>query len=151
MNPTFAAKLLILIVPALMAGAPEGDLARLQGEWTVKAGPKRDIPVTLSIKGDEACVDFASPLGIKVHAEGRVKINDSTSPKTVDWVGFSFVDGQEFPDVLGIYTLGDETFTMVNGGPNDRRPSTFQKGDGALADVLVFTRAKREIAGAIRR
>ena len=86
-------------------------------------------------------MDLASPLGIKVHAEGKLKINESASPKTIDWVGFSIVDGQDFPDVLGIYELGEATFKMVTGGSNDRRPSEFKKGDGALADVLVFTRA----------
>lgn len=149
MNPRIASTLVILIAPVLMAAGPadrlSGDLAKIQGDWTVNAGPKRDIPVTLSIKGNEVTVDFASPLGIKIHAEGKVKIDDAASPKTVDWVGFSFVDGQEFPEVLGIYELGDQTLKMVNGGPNDRRPTVFKKGDGALADVLVFTRTGSKV------
>jgi uncharacterized protein (TIGR03067 family) len=151
MSSRMVPKLVLLIVPALLAASPgegsptpgpSGDLAKLQGAWTVKAGPKRDIPVTLAIKGTEVSVDLASPLGIKVHAEGKLKINESANPKTIDWVGFSIVDGQDFPDVLGIYELSEATFKMVTGGSNDRRPSEFKKGDGALADVLVFTRAK---------
>ena len=147
-----APKLVLLVVPLLLAAspregaAPSGDLAKLQGVWSVKAGPKRDIPVTLAIKGTEVEVDFASPLGLKVHAEGKLKIDESTSPKTIDWVGFSIIDGQDFPDVLGIYELGEGTFKTVNGGSNDRRPSEFKKGDGALADVLVFTRLKNDLA-----
>lgn len=155
MSSRITPKLVLLIVPALLAASPRegsppssppGDLGKLQGVWTVKAGPKGDIPVTLAIKGSEVAVDFASPLGIKVHAEGKLKINESTIPKTIDWVGFSIIDGQDFPDVLGIYELVADTFKTVSGGSNDRRPSEFKKGDGALADVLVFTRAKSDLA-----
>lgn len=133
-----------MIVPFMMAAGPgerpSGDLARLQGGWTVKAGPKRDIPVTLVIKGQDVVVDVESPLGLSIHAEGKIRIQESATPKTIDWVGFSIVDGQDFPEVLGLYELSDTTFTIVNGGPNNGRPHVFKKGDGALADVLTFTR-----------
>jgi uncharacterized protein (TIGR03067 family) len=133
MKTHFVPKLALLMLPVLLAAdAPStGDLAQLQGDWTVNAGPKKDIPVTLSVHGDQASVDFASPLGLKIQ---------TTNPKTIDWVGFSIVDGQDFPDILGIYELNPDSFRMVNGGMNDRRPKEFKKGDGVLADVLVFTR-----------
>ncbi|MDB5350811.1 MAG: hypothetical protein JWN86_2058 [Planctomycetota bacterium] len=144
-------RLLLAIVPALLAASPReevlsGDLAKLQGSWTTKAGPKRDIPVTMAIKGHQVIVDVASPLGLAIHAEGRLKIDESTSPKTIDWVEFSIVDGHEMPEVLGLYELKGDTFKTVNGGPNNGRPSEFKKGDGALADILVFSRAKTEVA-----
>ncbi len=153
MKTHIASKFAILFLPALLAAAPapgdippNGDLTRLQGAWTVKAGPKHDIPVKLSVRGNEVSVDFASPLGIKIHAEGKLKIDETTNPKTIDWVEFSIVDGQDFPDILGIYELKNDTFRMVNGGPNDKRPKEFKKGDGALADVLSFSRAKTDVA-----
>lgn len=108
----------------------------------MNAGPKHDISVLLSVKGTGVTVDIASPLGIKVHAEGKVKIDESTNPKTIDWVGFSIVEGQDFPDILGIYELKDNAFRLVTGGPNNPRPKEFKKGDGALADILLFSRSK---------
>lgn len=136
---------LIAIAPMLLAAAPageslSGDLAKLQGGWTAKAGPKRDIPVTLAIRGREVTVDLESPLGLAIHAEGRLVIDETARPKTVNWVGFSIVDGQDMPEVLGLYELSGDSFKVVNGGPNNGRPSEFKKGDGALADVLTFTR-----------
>lgn len=138
-------KKMMLIVPMLLAAAPpgerpSGDLAKLQGDWTVKAGPKHDIPVTLTIKGTDVVVDVASPLGLTIHAEGRIRISEASYPKTIDWVGFSIVDGQDFPEVLGLYELTEAGLKIVNGGPNNGRPSEFKKGDGALADVLTFVR-----------
>ena len=148
MKTHYAPKFALLILPILLAAdaPPSGDLAQLQGDWTVKAGPKKDIPVTLSVHGSDVSVDFASPLGIKIHAEGKLKINQSTSPKTIDWLGFSILDGQDFPDILGIYELSHDTFRMVNGGMNDKRPQEFKKGDGVLADILVFTRPGTSLA-----
>ena len=140
---------LITALPVVVAAAPDealtGDLAKLQGDWTVKAGPRRDIPVTLTIRGRTVAVDVASPLGLTIHAEGKIKINESTRPKTVDWVEFSIVDGQDMPEILGLYELTGDAFKLVNGGPNNGRPTEFKKGDGALADVLVFRRL--EIVG----
>ncbi len=141
----FTLMLVLPAAPAASAPADEalgGDLARLQGDWTVKAGPKRDIPVTMTIRGRSVSVDVASPLGLTIHAEGTIKIDETASPKTVDWVGFSIVDGQDMPEVLGLYELKDGAFKIVNGGPNNGRPAEFKKGDGALADVLVFSRAE---------
>ena len=143
--------LLIAILPVLLAASPTdeamtGDLAKLQGSWTTKAGPKRDIPVTMAIKGRQVIVDIASPLGLCFHAEGRLKIDDTVSPKTIDWLEFSIVDGHDMPEVLGLYELKGDTFKTVNGGPNNGRPSEFKKGDGALADILVFNRSKTEVA-----
>ncbi len=139
--------LMIATLPALLAAGPPdacptGDLAKLQGRWTAKAGPKKDIPVTITVSGGDVVVDLKSPLGVAIHAEGRVKIDESTRPKSIDWVGFTLRDGQDMPEVLGLYELDGDSFKMVNGGPNNARPSAFKKGDGVLADVLVFTRAK---------
>jgi uncharacterized protein (TIGR03067 family) len=146
----------IAFLPALLAAGPAdvcptGDLAKLQGRWTAKAGPKKDIPVTITVNGGDVVVDLKSPLGLAIHAEGRVKIDESTSPKTIDWVGFTLRDGQDMPEVLGLYVLDGDSFKMVNGGPNNARPSAFKKGDGVLADVLTFSRAKAtEVAKGVK-
>lgn len=122
--------------------APSGDAAKLQGKWTTTAGPKRDIPVTIEVRGRAVTVDVSTPLGLKVHAEGTLKIDEKAKPKTIDWSGFTSTDGQDLPEVLGIYEIDGDKLKMATGGPNNPRPKEFKAGDGVLADVVTFTRPK---------
>ncbi len=138
--------LLILAAPALAAppDRPEGDLAKLQGTWTTKAGPNKDIPVWMEIKNDKVSVRLKIPLqGLEIRAEGTVKIDDSVTPHTLDWVGFTALDGQDMPEVLAIYEWDGEKFRLCNGGPNSDRPTEFKPGENSLADVLIFERPAR--------
>src|SRR4051794_4082075 len=108
------------------ADAPlEGDLARLQGRWTAKAGPQRNIQVTLDIEGQHAKVGIATPQGLKIRVQGEFRINEDVIPRTIDWVKFTGLDEQDLPDIPAIYELNGETFKVCNGGPNSRRPTEF--------------------------
>ncbi len=137
----------ILFASALLLGAaPErekectGDLARIQGAWTAKAGPKRDFQVSLEIDGHAARFKIVTPKGIVIRAKGEVKIDETASPHALDWVGFRGVNAQELPDVLAIYELKGDTFRVCNGGPDNDRPTEFKPGDGLLAEVVTFER-----------
>lgn len=139
----------VLCVSAtLLAAAPEGvketatDLARLQGCWTAKTGPKRNFQVTLEIEGNAARVKIITPQGVTLRARGEVRIDESTSPHALDWVHFQGVNEQELPDILAIYELTGDTFRVCNGGPDNDRPKEFKAGDGLLADVVTFQRTK---------
>ncbi|MBX6315430.1 MAG: TIGR03067 domain-containing protein [Isosphaeraceae bacterium] len=140
-----------LTAAALGAGpagkVPEGDLARLQGQWTASAGPKKDIPVVLTIEGASVTVQVTTPQGLKVRAAGEIRLDETTRPRALDWVHFTALDGQDMPEILGIYELDGDTLRVCNGGPNNNRPTEFKPGDGALADVLVFKRLKSKEAG----
>ena len=135
----------ILVVPTLAAeNRPSGDLDRLQGRWTTKAGPRRNIAVILEIKEHTVQFEATTPQGLHVSIQGEVRIDESARPKRVDWVHLTALDGQDLPDNLAIYELDGDRFTLCNGGPNNQRPSEFKPGGGALADVVVFTRGKDE-------
>ncbi len=138
---------MIVLIPAMMAAGPRdeaitGDLARLQGQWVTSAGPKRDIAVAMEIRGRAVAVDITMPRGLKIHAEGEMKVDEKASPKAIDWVGFTALEGQEMPEVLAIYELEGNTLKLANGGPNNPRPKQFRAGDGVLADVVTLTRPK---------
>jgi uncharacterized protein (TIGR03067 family) len=136
--------LLGLAAAAVRAGdepSGGGDLAKLQGTWTTKAGPKKSIPVTLEIKDDKAVVALKTPQGLKIRAEGRVRLDPDARPRALDWVEFTAPDGEEMPQIAAIYELDGDTFRVCCGGPNAARPSKFEPGDGPLADVVVFRRA----------
>jgi uncharacterized protein (TIGR03067 family) len=135
------------------ASACAGDLSRLQGCWTAKAGARRELKVTLDVEGRAVRVRVLTPQGLTIRAQGELRIDETTDPRALDWVNF-VIAGQEenFPDIPAIYTLSGETLTICNGGPNGIRPGAFKAGDGVLADVLTFVRpsppASTEMAGA---
>lgn len=129
---------------ACAADAIPGDLGRLQGCWTAKAGPKRDVSITITVKGREVEVAILTSQGIKVAVQGGVKVDESVTPHSIDWVGLSLLDGQELPDQLAIYKVEGDTFTLRNAGPNARRPREFKAGEGLVDDLIVFTRQKGE-------
>jgi uncharacterized protein (TIGR03067 family) len=118
----------------------DGDLARMQGRWTARAGARREVRVVLDIKGCKATATIKTPHGAKLLFTGEVKLDETTSPRRLDWIKFTGADQQEFPPLLGIYTLKGDRFTVCNGGLNKSRPSDFKPGDGILAEVVVFER-----------
>jgi uncharacterized protein (TIGR03067 family) len=118
------------------------DLGRLQGRWTARAGAHREFRVVLSIQGRRANATIKTPQGISFEVQGQVRLDETTSPRSLDWVNFSGADQQEFPQIPAIYKLDRDTFTLCNGGMNGTRPKEFKPGDGALADVVVFERER---------
>ncbi len=138
----FALCLFTVVAAPAADNALSGDLARLQGRWSAQAGPQRNIAVELEIEGRQARVRITTPKGLKFHVRGAIKIDESAVPRALDWVDFNGLDDQELPDILAIYRLEGDTFQVCNGGPNNDRPTEFKPGDGILADLLVFARAK---------
>jgi uncharacterized protein (TIGR03067 family) len=130
------------------AKAPAGDLGRLQGTWTTKTGPERDIRVSLEIEGHSARVKIEGADGLAIQARGELRIDDQAMPHTIDWVNFQCQDYQEIPDLLAIYELSGGRFKLCTSGFHNDRPSEFKAGDGVLADVYLFERAPADVAGA---
>ncbi|WP_165072192.1 TIGR03067 domain-containing protein [Paludisphaera rhizosphaerae] len=123
-------------------GLVSGDLAKLQGKWETQAGASRELRVTLEFTGKQAHVVIHTPQGLKIKARGEIRIDESTSPKRVDWVGFSAGDFQAIPEIQGVYKLEGEALILCNGGFNGARPVDFAPGDGPLADVVAFRRSE---------
>ena len=82
----------------------------------------------LEIKGQKATATIKTPHGGKLLLTGEVKLDATTSPRRLDWIKFTGADQQEFPPVLGIYTVEGDRFTVCNGGLNGSRPSEFKPG-----------------------
>jgi uncharacterized protein (TIGR03067 family) len=118
------------------------DLGRLQGRWTARAGARREVKVFLTIQGRRVDATIKTPQGISFEVQGEVRLDETTSPRSLDWVNFSGADQQEFPQIPAIYKLDRDTFTLCNGGMNGTRPKEFKPGDGALADLVVFERER---------
>src|SRR4051794_10754031 len=102
----FVARLDAAAPAAKPAPACAGDLSRLQGCWTGKAGARRELKVTLDVEGRTVRVRIATPQGLTIRAQGELRIDETTAPRTLDWVNF-LIAGQEesFPEIPAIYTL----------------------------------------------
>jgi uncharacterized protein (TIGR03067 family) len=144
MKPIVSASIIIAATAAFAPAdaPPSGDLAKIQGTWTTKAGPDHDIAVTLTIEGHRATVRLALPGGDTFQARGEVRINETVTPKAWDWVKFAGLDGQELPEIPAIYELDGDMLTVCNGGPANDRPTKFQAGESSLADLYRFHRHK---------
>lgn len=137
----------LLLITGTWAGAGEnlplsGDVSKMQGKWETRTGAARDICVTLEFAGKQANVLIQTPQGLKIRARGEVRLDESTSPKRVDWVGFSVSDFQAIPEIQGVYKLEGDALILCNGGFNEARPADFTHGDGPLSEVVTFRRAE---------
>lgn len=148
MTPRSASWLLLAIAlgPAAVARAADeplkGDLAKLQGSWTSKVGPEKDVPITLTFKGPVAELSLTLPDGRDIKLVGEIRLDDSASPKKADWVKFANPQGDEVPDNLAIYKLEEDTWTVCSGGPGKDRPSEFKAGEAGSPNLTVWTRVK---------
>ncbi len=131
---------LLLVVASGAAPVLQGDLARLQGQWETKVGQKKATVVRIEIKGTTVAATISTPHGIKIKADGEVKLNETAVPKALDWVKFTTLDGEEVPEVRAIYRLDGDRLVIRSGGFNDQRPKEFNPGEGVWASVLVFER-----------
>ena len=124
----------------------QSDLGRMRGRWTACAGARHEVRVILEIEGRRATASIKTPSGVRLLLEGEVKLDETTSPRRLDWVKFTGADQQEFPPLLAIYTIDGDRFTVCNGGLNGSRPTEFKRGDGILAEVVVFQREPMAVA-----
>ncbi len=126
---------------AAEAFSPDSDMGRLQGRWTARAGAKREVRVIMAVVGRQVNVSIATPQGIRFKVRGEIQVDESTSPRQLDWIKFTGADQQVFPQISAIYKIDRDTFIVCNGGLNGTRPKEFKPGDGILADVVEFQRA----------
>src|SRR3954464_8159124 len=114
----------LLVVTLFWGASPavDGDLARLQGRWQTKIGLRKATVVLIEIKGRSVAATISTPQGRKIQADGELKIDETTSPKALDWVKFTTIDGEEVPEMHAIYRLEDNRLFIRSGGFSDQRP-----------------------------
>ena len=132
----------VLAISAMGAGPVEnGDLGKIQGRWEASVGKKREFSVSLEVKGHEVSATISPRRGPKLKANGELQLDETASPRSLDWVKFSTPDGIEVPKLQSIYRLEGDRLIVRSGGFNDERPKAFERGgEGVWTDVLVFTR-----------
>lgn len=139
---TLSAAVLILVAigsHSRAEDAPKGDLGKLQGKWSALVGPQKDVPLVLTIKGNDVTVLVSLPDGNDIELKGQIKVDDKAEPnKTLDWVNFSSPQGDSVEDNLAIYKIEGEEVTICSGGPGNQRPDTFQAAaDGGQYPSII--------------
>jgi uncharacterized protein (TIGR03067 family) len=148
MRTLFAA--LIVVASAAGAWAVEHDakdLDLLQGTWKAKAGPNHDFLIVMEIKGHGVHSVITTPEGKAFTLNGELKLDDSTTPKRIDWIKFRRPDGTEAEPNLAIYKLEGDALTICQGGPGRPTPTEFKAGDDGPPAVLEFTRQPKPEPG----
>jgi len=122
-----------------------GDIAKLQGRWTASAGPQKDIPLEMEIKGTKSTIRLTTPDGADIELSSEVKLDEKADPKKWDWVNRK-LNGEAFPDGETIYKLDGDSLTICGGNPGVPRPTEFKQAEDGQALLIVFTRAKAKDA-----
>ena len=122
----------------------KGDLAKLAGAWEAKVGANKDRSIVVEFKGSSVSAKLTGDDGNSATYKGEAKINESASPKTIDFVKFKGEDGNELGgDNLGLYKIEGETLTICAGGHGNPRPSEFKgEAGGEGPNLWTFTRKK---------
>ncbi len=113
------------------AGSRDTDLSRLQGRWTAKAGTRHEIHVLIEIKGRDVHAEIKTPQGLDFQVRGEVKLDETTSPRSLDWKKLTGPDQQPLPEIAAVYKIDGDTFTVCNGGFLGSRPKEFKPGEGS--------------------
>jgi uncharacterized protein (TIGR03067 family) len=137
----------LLAVAALGADDAKKDLDKLQGEWsTVSAVVDGEaLPDSLvaalkfSIKDDKIVIKGDEEV-VKMYAKGALKLDPSTTPKSVD---FKAGEGSEKGAVIeGIYELKGDEFRICAKLAGKDRPTEFASKEGTQTVLIVLKRDK---------
>jgi uncharacterized protein (TIGR03067 family) len=130
------------------AQAVSGDLAKIQGHWWTRftpAGGGRPIVQFFDIQGDVVTGTNEDPDSKSV---GRVKLNESASPKAIDFVGTVAntrpLKDIKMPDTFGIYETDGQTLKIAlnTGILNSKRPTEFKFDYRNGVSVMIYRRGE---------
>jgi uncharacterized protein (TIGR03067 family) len=128
--------------PAPAAPAKSKTLTALQGTWVLTSADGEDLTggpeVALSIIDDT----YAQTLDGDVVERGRLKVDDSKKPTTID---LAIEEGSDAGTTqLGVIEIAADTLRGKLNSPGDNvRPNDFEPADGFFAFTAVRKRAAR--------
>jgi uncharacterized protein (TIGR03067 family) len=118
----------------------KGDLAKLQGKWKGMFGPQKSVTTLVEIKGSRIVISSTNGTGQARSITGEIRINESKSPKEMDFLKRRNTQGREIPDGKGIYQVDDDTLKLCVTRPGDIRPREFKEAEGQI--LTEYSRVK---------
>ena len=127
---------------ASTASAPQGDLAKLQGSWEAKTGLQPDYADLIwVIRAGRCNVSVRAPDGVTTIHDVELTIDETTTPKSLDFKGGIAPEGPLKSISRSIYELDGNTLKICAGYPDGPRPSEFKAGvEGRAPELLIFER-----------
>ncbi len=143
----FLAALVVVVTAASAVMADDkpldGDLKKLQGKWTTKAGPEA-APVFLTFDKGKIAFQVIAPTGDQKIIAGEVTIDEKAAPKSMNWSNMK-LGRNDVPGTQAIYVLDGEDTLKIAGGGKDRPTEFIEKGKalpGLRPNTMIFTRVK---------
>jgi uncharacterized protein (TIGR03067 family) len=138
--------ILALVPPDDKPDAKDGDVAKIQGAWTGKAGRANDrMDVRVEFQGNSVTMTFGRDAQ-KRTGRGAFKLDDTAKPRAFDLIDFRMPeDSPPRPSPPFIYELDGDTLKLCGAGDTDQpRPTEFKSvGSGPTSTVLIeLTREK---------
>ena len=138
----------VLTAPALATGGdpPRGDLAKLQGTWTVVSGERDGKTMDKSrIEGRQVVIhgtSFVDENKTKKEtlARGTLTLDETKSPRQVDAkFDFGELTGKS---CKAIYEINGDTFRTCTGVEGDERPTSFKTQPATGQMMFEYRRAR---------
>ncbi len=131
---------ILALAPADDKPAAKGDVSKLQGAWTGKAGRANDrMDVRVEFQGDSVTMTFGRE-GQKRTGRGTFKLDDDAKPRAFDLIDFRMPeDAPPRPSPPFIYELDGDALRLCGAGDVDQpRPVEFKStGSGPTQTVLI--------------
>ncbi|WP_169974707.1 TIGR03067 domain-containing protein [Tautonia rosea] len=128
---------LVLLGPAPL---PADDLASLQGTWRAEAGPTGEVIITLTIEGDRFVRVVETSPRTSFTFRGRLRLDESAKPGTLDWVEIVGPGDEPRADMLGLYQLDGDAFIICSAAPGAARPDALAAGRGLYPSLQTYSR-----------
>lgn len=120
------------------------DLAKMKGRWESSIAGAPGQKFTLEVDGDRATITFQGGKGAKSAIKGKFKVDESTTPKSLDLIDFISALNQPIATRKAIYELDGDVLRMSIGVPGGPRPTTFEAGAKGDPGIQVWKRIKAD-------
>lgn len=146
---------LVLLLAGLSpawADEPKGDLAKLQGTWETRLGPKKDLPLVWVVEGDKLVAHVTRADGSKVTTRCTLKLDEKARPRALDQTKIRVDFGGDVGELASdedspaIYELNGDEWKLCLVPFGSPRPKAFVAGPES--DVLVMKRVSKPKAKA---
>ena len=136
----------LLLLPLIVGGTKDQDLAQLQGEWAMQSGTADgfDMPAAMTstarriCKGDELTVMIGGRLIMKA----KITLDPSKKPSQIN---YQVVEGDtQGKTHQGIYEFDGDTYKSCFAAPGEDRPTDFTSKSGDHRTLSTWKKVKGE-------
>jgi RNA polymerase sigma factor (sigma-70 family) len=128
------------------------EMAKLQGTWTAVSVERdgksmseeevKKLDIRLTIKGNEFMLMPLASQAPEHFPYGTFQIDPTKKPKAINFTILPYYPGMKTSTVLGIYEVDGDSLKVLQGLPDQGRPTEFKTTPQSGLEFIVFNRAK---------